>query len=262
MNSKVSYLFTIPQRIASYRFLNTIGNSRSNISAHYDISNQMFSGKALHFRFALLCKQIFQGFLSEDMTYSCAIFKDLDGDIKRDRLNRTPPDNVSLPLAPCLDIEPDELQEAQIRKLNHIIRKAGIFPRQRILEIGSGWGSLAILIASSVVGTSVESITLSVQQQELATERIKAAGLQDRITVHLMDYRNMPPEWKGAFDRVISIEMIEAVGAEFLETYWTTIDWAMKKKGGAGVVQVITLPESRKMSLSFVCSSLLTLTRA
>jgi cyclopropane-fatty-acyl-phospholipid synthase len=188
------------------------------------------------------------------MTYSCAIFKDLDGDIKRDGLNRTPPDDVSLPLVPCPDFERDELQEAQIRKLNHIIRKARIFPRQRILEIGSGWGSLAILIASSVVGTSVESITLSVQQQELATERIKAAGLQDRITVHLMDYRNMPPEWKGAFDRVISIEMIEAVGAEFLETYWTTIDWAMKKKGGAGVVQAITLPESRKMSLSFICS--------
>ncbi|RDB15277.1 Tuberculostearic acid methyltransferase UfaA1 [Hypsizygus marmoreus] len=250
LDSKISYLFTLPQKITSYRFLNTIGNSRSNISAHYDISNEMFAG-----------------FLSEDMTYSCAIFEDLDGDLKIDLprgewsggqgLRRVTPkvslDSLDSPSFQKANgnghshplILRDELHEAQIRKLSHIIRKAQIEPGHRILEIGSGWGSMAILIARTIPGTRVDTITLSVQQQSLAQDRIAMAGLEDRINVHLMDYRHMPVEWEGIFDRVISVEMIEAVGAEFLEKYWQVVDWAMKRKGGVGVVQVITIPEAR-----------------
>lgn len=151
--------------------------------------------------------------------------------------------------------ETDELYEAQIRKLSHIIQKANILPGHRVLEIGSvgldirvlqrillkfaqGWGSMAIRIAQTVEGTKVDTLTLSVQQQSLAQERIAAAGLTDRITVHLMDYRNMPADWEGAFDRVVSIEMIEAVGSEFLVGYWRTVDWAMKPVDGVGCVQV------------------------
>ncbi|KAH0586547.1 hypothetical protein H2248_007773 [Termitomyces sp. 'cryptogamus'] len=246
LDSKLSYLFTLPQTLTSYRFLNTIGNSRSNVSAHYDISNEMFSG-----------------FLSRDMTYSCAIFKDLDGDIKDGPpislggrtlvLESSQPThkkfngvnghghktNKSLPPTQ------DELHEAQIRKLKHIIQKAQICPGHRVLEIGSGWGSMAILIAQTIQDTHVDTITLSVQQQTLARERVAQAGLSDRVEVHLMDYRNMPPEWEGAFDRVISIEMIEAVGAEFLERYWEVVDWAMKRDSGVGVIQAITIPEAR-----------------
>ncbi|KDQ27768.1 hypothetical protein PLEOSDRAFT_1040411 [Pleurotus ostreatus PC15] len=206
LDSRLSYLFTLPQRLTSYRFLNTIGNSRSNISAHYDISNDMFTG-----------------FLSEDLTYSCGIFEDLDGDHRNGK---------------------DELYEAQIRKLRHIFEKARILPGHRVLEIGSGWGSMAMFIAQNSPDTTVDTITLSIQQQELAIQRIKEAGLEDRIRVHLMDYRNMPAEWEGAFDRVISIEMIEAVGFEFLEKYWSVVDWALKRKGGVGVVQAITIPEA------------------
>ncbi|KAJ7928068.1 CFS1-like protein [Mycena leptocephala] len=236
LSSSASYLFTLPQKLTSYRFLNTIGNSRSNISAHYDISNDMFAG-----------------FLSQDMTYSCAIFEDLDGDMKDGvvrsewsggqglrRLGKPATSSSSIPTT-----TEDELYEAQIRKLSHIIDKAKIQPGHRILEIGSGWGSMAILIAQTVAGTTVDTLTLSVQQQSLARERIAAAGLTDRITVHLMDYRNMPAEWEGAFDRVVSIEMIEAVGSEFLVGYWKTVDWAMKPVGGVGCVQVITIPEAR-----------------
>ncbi|KAJ7288149.1 CFS1-like protein [Mycena rebaudengoi] len=238
LSSKASYLFTLPQQLTSYRFLNTIGNSRSNISAHYDISNDMFSG-----------------FLSQDMTYSCAIFEDLDGDMKGGvargewsggqglrRLGKKPSAAVSQPTD---QPDVDELYEAQIRKLAHIIDKAKIRPGHRVLEIGSGWGSMAMLIAQTVEGTTVDTLTLSVQQQSLARERIAAAGLSDRISVHLMDYRDMPAEWKGAFDRVVSIEMIEAVGAEFLVSYWKMVDWAMKPVGGVGCVQVITIPEAR-----------------
>ncbi|KAJ6525285.1 CFS1-like protein [Mycena vulgaris] len=239
LSSTASYLFTLPQKLTSYRFLNTIGNSRSNISAHYDISNEMFAG-----------------FLSQDMTYSCAIFADLDGDMK-DGVVRSEwsggqglrrlgqPATTTSTVSTPAETDVDELYEAQIRKLSHIIDKANIQPGNRVLEIGSGWGSMAILLAQTVEGTTVDTLTLSVQQQFLAQERIAAAGLTGRIKVHLMDYRNMPAEWEGAFDRVVSIEMIEAVGSEFLVGYWKTVDWAMKPVGGVGCVQVITIPEAR-----------------
>lgn len=197
------------------------------------------------------------------MTYSCAIFSDLDGDLKKGsegrgqwsggqglrRLGSVEPAQDSPPL-PSDNI--DELYEAQIRKLKHIITKARILPNHRILEIGSGWGSLAILIASTIPGTTIDTLTLSIQQKQLAEERIQAAGLSDRITVHLMDYRSMPEEWEGVFDRVVSVEMIEAVGRDFLEGYWKIVDWAMKKKDGAGVVQVITIPEPRELDCLFI----------
>ncbi|TFK52469.1 CFS1-like protein [Heliocybe sulcata] len=262
MNSRASYFFSIPQKLTSYRFVNSIGNSRSNISAHYDISNDMF-----------------KGFLSEDMTYSCAIFDDLDGDLedrttvysarKSDegltslglKLKSLSPgssgDNSyastpTLPSSPLsksqMDLKQDPLHAAQLRKLNHIIQKANILPGQTILEIGSGWGSMAILIARAVPGTTVHTLTLSVQQRELALARVKEAGIEEgRVQVHLLDYRNVKKrdEWRGAFDRVISIEMVEAVGGEFLEEYWSVIDWALNPKTGAGVIQGITIPESR-----------------
>ncbi|KAF5382311.1 hypothetical protein D9757_008471 [Collybiopsis confluens] len=243
MDSAVSYLFTLPQKFTSYRFLNTIGNSRSNISAHYDISNEMFAG-----------------FLSKDMTYSCAIFEDLDGDLKDGngidrghwsgghglhRLGHQPTEVTAATRLINEDTTTDALESAQYRKLRYIIRKANILPGQRVLEIGSGWGSLSILIAQTIPDTTIDTLTLSVAQQGLARERIRAVGLQDRINVHLMDYRNMPSEWEGKFDRLVSIEMIEAVGREFLETYWEKVNWALKKKDAVGVVQVITIPEAR-----------------
>jgi len=212
----------------------------------------------------------FSGFLSKDMTYSCAIFADLDGDMKDGvtdrgewsggqglkRIDAQPHSGaVSSSFAPS-DAPPleDELHEAQLRKLNHIIRKAKILPGHHVLEIGSGWGSFAILVAQTIEGTTVDTITLSVQQQAWAKQRVKAAGLSDRIKVHLMDYRDMPEEWENAFDRVVSIEMIESVGAEFLGKYWSVVDWAMKKKGGVGVVQVITIPEPSVLRCCVGCS--------
>jgi cyclopropane-fatty-acyl-phospholipid synthase len=198
------------------------------------------------------------------MTYSCAIFEDLDGDLRNSTSNRgiwnggQGLQRLGTQLENKTETTPfsaatinnqgasQELYLAQLRKLHHIIRKARVLPGQRILEIGSGWGAMAILIAHTIPGTTIDTITLSVQQQSLAQDRIHAAGLSQRITVHLMDYRNMPPHWEGVFDRVISIEMIEAVGAEFLEKYWNIVDWAMKKRSGVGVVQVITIPEPSK----------------
>ncbi|TRM60495.1 CFS1-like protein [Schizophyllum amplum] len=243
LDSRISYLYKLPQKLTSYRFLNTISNSRSNISAHYDISNAMFAG-----------------FLSKDMTYSCGIFADLDGDLKKDcsgedskRLVQSSPSTSSKSSSGSStpakiqgdDEEVDELYEAQIRKLDHIIKKVCIWPGNRVLEIGSGWGSMAIRIAQTVPGTTIDTITLSSQQLTLAEERIAAAGLSDRIRVHLMDYRDMPAEWEHAFDRLVSVEMIEAVGREFIPAYFAKLDWALKLQNACGVIQSITIPEAR-----------------
>lgn len=190
------------------------------------------------------------------MTYSCAIYPEVDEDLKNgvaspctggEGLKRLGRDNIDH--AQRLS-EHNELYDAQMRKLDHIFKKANIKPGNRVLEIGSGWGSMAIFIAQNVPETTVDTITLSVQQQALACRRIAAAGLSSRITVHLMDYRHMPADWEGAFDRVISIEMVEAVGKEFWVIYWQTIDWAMKTQDSVGVVQSITIPEARKSTIS------------
>lgn len=199
-------------------------------------------------------------FLSEDMTYSCAIFEDLDGDLKRNgpdlstfpeptvvlvkpTVSRTPPPPYSS--SPILS--KDELHGAQMRKLLHILSKADIHEHHCLLEIGSGWGSFAIL-AAQTTGCSVDTITLSEQQRDYTHQRISALGLEEKIRVHLMDYRNMPANWKAKFDRVVSIEMIEAVGKEFLSEYFKVIDWALKPENGVAVIQGITIPEARELS--------------
>jgi len=212
-NTLSSVIGTISAKITSSRFLGSLANTRSNISSHYDLSNEMY-----------------MGFLSKDMTYSSAIFEDLDGDLSG---------------AHSGPKETDPLYEGQMRKYDHLIRKADIRPGHRVLEIGSGWGAFAIRIAQSIPGTTVDTITLSSRQLELAVERIKEAGLEDRINIHLMDYRSMPAEWEGAFDRAVSVEMMEHVGYDFLEVYWKQTHWALKSGTGAGVIQCITLPEAR-----------------
>jgi cyclopropane-fatty-acyl-phospholipid synthase len=129
--------------------------------------------------------------------------------------------------------------------LKHILRKADVRQHHDILEIGSGWGSFAIL-AAQLTGCRVDTITLSRQQQEFARRRIAELRLEDKIQVHLMDYRNLPREWEGRFDRVVSIEMLEAVGKEYLGTYFKMVDWALKPASGVAVIQSITIPEARK----------------
>jgi len=179
------------------RFVNSVSNSINNISAHYDISNEMFGS-----------------FLSKDMTYSCAIFESKD----------------------------ESLEIAQYRKLDKIIRQARIQASDHVLEIGSGWGSFAIR-AVKTTGCKVTTLTLSIEQKTLADERIRSAGLEHRIKVLLCDYRqHVTPT---PYDKVVSIEMIEAVGEEFLDTYFAKVNHLLKKDGGIGVFQVITMPETR-----------------
>lgn len=113
--------------------------------------------------------------------------------------------------------------------------------------LGSGWAALAIL-AVQTTGCTVDTLTLSVYQQEMALQRIAEAGLSEQITVHLMDYRDClkRPEWHHAFDRFISVEMIEHVGKDFLPQFWAVADWTMKTDTAVGVIQATTLAESRE----------------
>ena len=205
------------------------------------------------------------------MTYSCAIFSELDADLKNPDLKlehdfwstagktyepipQFDDPTVSIPCSPTSSPPEyifDDLQTAQMRKVRHIISKAQIKPGHRVLEIGSGWGTLAITIARTIPGTRVDSITLSVAQRDLAMERIRKEGLEERIRVHLMDYRSMPESWKGSFDRLVSVEMMEAVGREYMDTFWKQMNWALNSKSAVGVVQCITLPEARMSSVLF-----------
>lgn len=239
MSSLPSHLYSILAYALNTRFVNNISNTRRNISAHYDISNEMF-----------------KNFLSPDMTYSCGIYEDAiadkevafafsgDGRKKskqhKHKLNRN---GHVLANGDAVN-DGDDLHAAQMRKLRTVIRKANILPGMRLLEIGSGWGSLAIEACSQYPSLLVDTLTLSTAQKELAEERIKAAGFTNRIRVHLCDYRNMPYSWKGQFDRVVSIEMIEAVGIEFLPKYFECLHWALNEHG-IGVLQAITIPEGR-----------------
>ncbi|KAE8450390.1 hypothetical protein EG329_006464 [Mollisiaceae sp. DMI_Dod_QoI] len=185
------------------RSTNTLSNSLLNVSAHYDISNEMFAA-----------------FLSDDMTYSCPIWK----------------------LASSADEVEETLEEAQMTKLNRFIDGAHIKPTDHVLEIGTGWGSFA-MEAARKTGCRVTSLTLSIEQKALAEKRIAAAGLSDRIEVLLMDYRALPTP-KVLYDKVVSIEMLEAVGKEYLETYFGCIHRLLKKDGIA-IFQCITMPEGR-----------------
>lgn len=172
---------------------NTRTGSKSNIEAHYDMSNELFSQ-----------------FLDETMTYSSAWFENFD----------------------------ESFETAQLRKIDGILDYAGVTHGTRVLEIGSGWGSLAIRAAER--GATVTSITLSQEQAELATHRIKQRRLDDRAEIQLCDYRDIT----GQYDAIVSIEMIEAVGEEFWPSYFSTID-AHLAPGGRVAIQAIVMSHER-----------------
>lgn len=153
-------------------------------------------------------------FLDDSMTYSCGIWD--DGRAK-------------------------DLYTSQMNKLDALIEKAGITAEHHVLEIGCGWGSFAIRAATKT-GCRVTGLTLSKEQLTEATARVRIAGLADRVTLLLCDYRDCPR--LGTYDRVVSCEMIEAVGQEHLRAYFLMIGAALKPNGRA-VIQVIAEPDER-----------------
>ncbi|MBP2474026.1 cyclopropane-fatty-acyl-phospholipid synthase [Crossiella equi] len=137
----------------------------------------------------------------------------------------------------------DDLELAQERKIDGILDYAGVGPGSQVLEIGTGWGALAIRAARR--GATVTSLTISAEQKQLAEARIAEAGLSGAVTVRLQDYR----EATGAYDAVVSVEMIEAVGREFWPEYFATLD-RLTRPGGRVAIQAITMPHDRMLATS------------
>jgi cyclopropane-fatty-acyl-phospholipid synthase len=178
--------------------------ARRNIGRHYDLSNELFAS-----------------FLDETMTYSSAVFG-------------TGPDGAPI-AAPSL------LAEAQRRKIDLLLDRAGVGPGCRMLEIGTGWGELALRAARR--GAQVATITISSEQQALAVRRVAEAGLSDQISVELRDYRDI----QGKFDAICSVEMLEAVGERYWDAYFTALDQHLAPGGRIGL-QTITMGHERMLA--------------
>tara|TARA_R110002111_G_scaffold144910_2_gene211286 strand:- start:155019 stop:156332 length:1314 start_codon:yes stop_codon:yes gene_type:complete len=134
-----------------------------------------------------LGNDFYQLFLDETMSYSCGVFDDASA----------------------------TMHDASLAKLERVCRHLNLQPTDHLLEIGTGWGGLAIYAAENY-GCRVTTTTISREQYDLAVARIHAAGLADRVSVLLSDYRDL----EGQFDKLVSIEMIEAVGSEYFDTYF------------------------------------------
>lgn len=131
------------------------------------------------------------------------------------------------------------LEEAQLEKYERLCQQLHLKATDHVLEIGSGWGANAIYMAKNY-GCRVTSLTISEEQFKLAKERVEAEGLSDKIDILLQDYRLM----EGQFDKIVSIEMLEAVGHQYLPTYFKKCS-NLLKKDGIFAFQVITSPDSR-----------------
>jgi cyclopropane-fatty-acyl-phospholipid synthase len=141
-----------------------------------------------------------------------------------------------------------DLRAAQTRKIERLLDRTEVGPRSRVLEIGTGWGELAIHAASR--GATVHTITLSTEQKALAEHRIAEAGLSDRVTVELLDYRELVTNGsphRRAYDAVLSVEMIEAVGYDFWEDYFSILDQVLAPGGRVGI-QAITMRHDRMLA--------------
>lgn len=158
-----------------------------------------------------LGNDMFQLFLDKTMTYSSGIFLDEDS----------------------------TLEEASIEKIDRICRKLDLQEQHSLIEIGSGWGSFSIHAAKNY-GCHVTTITISKEQYNLAKERITEQGLNHLIDIRLCDYRDL----NGKFDKLVSIEMIEAVGDEYLPDYFSTCA-SLLKEDGQMLIQAITMPDHR-----------------
>jgi cyclopropane-fatty-acyl-phospholipid synthase len=166
--------------------------------------------------------ELFRLFLDESLTYSCAVFE---------------PPGVSL-------------RGAQEAKLDRICEKLELGSDDHVLEIGTGWGSFA-LHAADVYGCRVTTTTISREQHEVATARVRDAGLEDRVTVLLEDYRDL----RGRYDKLVSIEMIEAVGWQYFDLYFRRCG-ELLDPAGLMLLQAIVIDdgayEVEKTSRSFI----------
>lgn len=197
---------------------NTRRGSRHNISAHYDLGNGFY-----------------QRWLDDSMLYSSALYE-MDA--------QAPADGAQTAVATAGDTTPnavasaDSLEAAQARRLDRIIELLDLRAGQRVLEIGCGWGTLAAVLAKRC-GVQVVGVTLSSEQLAFAQARAQQWGVADQVDLRLQDYRDVT----GRFDRIVSIEMIEAVGEAYWPVYFATLRDRLKP-GGVALLQAITMDEA------------------
>ncbi len=158
-----------------------------------------------------LGNDLFRLFLDDNLMYSSAVYADPD----------------------------ESLDVASTRKLERICEKLDLEPGQRVIEIGTGWGGFA-MHAARHHGVHVVTTTISQEQRDLAVQRIDAAGLADRIDVVMQDFRDL----RGSYDRLVSIEMVEAIGPKLLDRYFGQLSDLLKPDGLA-LVQAITIEDHR-----------------
>lgn len=182
------------RQVQHWRNRNTHQQAKKNISAHYDLGNELY-----------------REFLDPTMMYSSAIYPSKDA----------------------------TLEEAQNHKLATICEKLQLNETDHLLEIGTGWGGLAIFAAQHY-GCKVTTTTISDEQHRYAEEKIKALNLEHKITLLKQDYRTLT----GQFDKLVSIEMIEAVGKSFLGEFFKQCS-ARLKKNGLMLLQAITINDQR-----------------
>ncbi|KAF7373617.1 putative cyclopropane fatty acid synthase [Mycena sanguinolenta] len=136
-----------------------------------------------------------------------------------------------------------DLESAQQRKIHYFLKKARLRPGDRLLEIGSGWGAMAI--EAGRMGCIVDTITLSKEQKIQADKMISEAGLPESVRVHLCDYRELPPSFEHSFDACITESFNKAVGYKSYGAYFKAIDWALKTDRATVVISSTTQPEFR-----------------
>jgi cyclopropane-fatty-acyl-phospholipid synthase len=156
-----------------------------------------------------LGNDLFAAFLDQRMMYSCAVFPRADA----------------------------TLEEAQLAKLDRICERLRLGPDDHLLEIGTGWGGMAIHAARET-GCRVTTTTISRAQHQLASRRVREADLEDQVTVLLQDYRDL----RGRYDRLVSVEMIEAVGWQYFDEYFRRCDQLLTDDG-AMLLQAITIDD-------------------
>ena len=162
-----------------------------------------------------LGNDLFESFLDPTMMYSSGIFPSADA----------------------------SMEEASLNKLKIICEKLQLKADDHLVEIGTGWGGLAIYAAKHY-GCKVTTTTISQQQFNLAKARVEEEGLQDKITLLLEDYRDLRKNYEGQFDKLVSIEMIEAVGWKFYNTFFEHCGSLLKPEGIA-LIQAITITDQR-----------------
>ena len=190
--------------------LTWLSNLRHRLQHFRNRNSREGSRRNIHEHYDL-GNSFFSLFLDPTMMYSSAIFAD----------------------------EQTSLEEASLEKVDRACRQLQLQPTDDLIEIGTGWGTLAIHAATRY-GCRVTTTTISDEQYRMATQRVSDAGLSDRVTVLKRDYRDLT----GQFDKLVSIEMIEAVGRRYLPGYFEKCSQLLKDDG-AMLIQAITLPEQR-----------------